>query len=49
MQITPEELKRAYAQMADEELIAIETDELTEVARECHAAEMERRVHPAGG
>jgi hypothetical protein len=43
MQITPEELKRAYSRMGDEELLAIETDELTEVARRCHAAEMEHR------
>jgi hypothetical protein len=43
MQITPEELKRAYREMSDGELLAIETDELTEVAQKCHTAEMERR------
>jgi hypothetical protein len=43
MQITPEELKRAYRRMSDEELVAMDTDDLTEVARNCHADEMERR------
>jgi hypothetical protein len=43
MQITREELKAAYRKMADEELVALETDDLTEVARNLHAEEMERR------
>jgi len=43
MQITPEELKRAYREMGDEELLAMETDDLTETARKLHAAEIERR------
>jgi hypothetical protein len=43
MQITPEELKRAYRNMSDEELLAMDTADLTEVARNCHAGEMASR------
>src|SRR5580765_4371897 len=43
MRITPDELKQSYRKMSDEELLAIDTDELTEVARQCHAEEIERR------
>jgi len=43
MRITPEELKKSYARMSDEELLAIDSDELTDVARECHTGELERR------
>ncbi len=43
MRITPEELKQAYRQMSDEELFAINRGELTDVARQCHDGEIERR------
>jgi hypothetical protein len=43
MRITPEELKRSYGKMSNEELLAIDTDDLTDVARQCHAGELERR------
>jgi hypothetical protein len=43
MRITPEELKQAYRNMSDEELLAIETDDLTDVAQQCHTDELERR------
>ena len=35
MKITAEELKRAYRDMSDQELLSINRDELTEVARNC--------------
>ena len=43
MKITPEELKQSYRKMSDEELAAMDTDDLTDVARECHTDELERR------
>ena len=43
MRITPDELKQSYRKMSDEELLAMDTDDLTEVARQCHTDEVERR------
>lgn len=43
MEISAEDLKRQYRSMSEGELLAIDPDELTEVARKAHAAEMERR------
>lgn len=43
MEISAEELKRIYRDMADGELLSIDPDELTDTGRKAHAAEMERR------
>ena len=43
MRITPDELKESYRKMSNEELLALDTDDLTEVARQCHTDEVERR------
>ena len=43
VQINREELSRHYASLADEELLAMDPNELTEVALECYEAEMDRR------
>lgn len=43
MKITPEELKASYRQMSDEELLAMNRAELTDVARQCYDGEIERR------
>ena len=43
MQIDRDALSRQYRSMADEELLALEPAELTEVARKCYQAEIERR------
>lgn len=43
MEISAEDLKRHYRGMSDGELMAIDPDELTEVAHQVHTAEMQRR------
>jgi hypothetical protein len=43
MKITPEDLKASYRNMSDEELLAMDPAELTEMARKCYDGEMERR------
>ncbi|HUB31994.1 MAG TPA: antitoxin family protein [Bryobacteraceae bacterium] len=43
MKITPEEIKASYRRMPDDELQALDRDELTEVARSCYDQEMLRR------
>lgn len=43
MQIDREALSRHYASMSDEELLALEREELTEVAQKCYDHEIERR------
>jgi hypothetical protein len=43
MKITAEELKRAYHDMSDQELLSINRDELTEVGRNCLDAEIAER------
>jgi hypothetical protein len=39
----PEQLRRHYASLSDEELEAVEPNALTEVARTCYDTEMKRR------
>jgi len=43
MEIDREDLRRHYASLSDEELLALDRDELTEVAQKCYDREMERR------
>jgi hypothetical protein len=43
MKITPEDLKASYRNMSDEELLAMDRGELTDMARACYDGEMERR------
>jgi hypothetical protein len=43
MKITPEDLKASYSRMSDEELLAIDRGELTDMARQCYDAEAKRR------
>jgi hypothetical protein len=43
MQINPDELARHYESLSDEALGEINAEELTEVARQCYLAEVERR------
>ena len=43
MKITPEDLKASYRGMSDEELLAMDRVELTDMARKCYDGEMERR------
>ncbi len=43
MRITPEELARRYHSMSDEELLALDRAELTDIARQCYDREVERR------
>jgi hypothetical protein len=43
MKITPEELKASYRRMPDDELLALDQGELTEMARTCYDEEMLRR------
>jgi hypothetical protein len=43
VQINREDLSRHYASISDEELLAIDPSELTEVARECYDREVDRR------
>jgi hypothetical protein len=49
MKITPEDLKASYRQMPDAELLELNPDELTDVARKVWASEMERRGLHADG
>jgi hypothetical protein len=49
MKITSEELKAIYRNMSDEELLALDRGDLTEVALRVHSEELERRgFHPDG-
>jgi hypothetical protein len=43
MKITAEEIKAAYRQMSDDELLALNRGELTDVARKCYDEEVDRR------
>ena len=43
MKITAEDLSRSYRGMSDEELLVMDQDHLTDVARKCLEQEMERR------
>jgi pimeloyl-ACP methyl ester carboxylesterase len=43
LKVTAEDLKRRYASLPDEELLRLNPDELTELARTCHQAELRRR------
>lgn len=43
MNISSKDLERHYRDMSDGELLAIDPEELTDVGRKVHAAEMERR------
>jgi hypothetical protein len=43
MKLTAEDFTRQYREMSDEELLAIDPDELHDIARRCHQAEMTRR------
>jgi Protein of unknown function DUF104 len=43
MKITPEDLKASYRRMSDEELLAIDRGELTDVARQCYDDEAKQR------
>jgi hypothetical protein len=43
MKITAEELKRAYHDMSDQELLSMHRGELTDVALRCHDQELARR------
>src|SRR5690242_5276363 len=43
MQINSDDLRRHYASISDEELLSIERDDLTEVARDCYDREMQKR------
>jgi hypothetical protein len=43
MKITSEELKASYRRMPDDELLSLDREELTEVARACYDQEMLRR------
>jgi mannose/fructose/N-acetylgalactosamine-specific phosphotransferase system component IIB len=43
MKLTAEDFTRQYREMSDDELLAIDPDELHDVARKCHQAEMTRR------
>jgi hypothetical protein len=43
MKITSEDLKASYRNMSDEELLAMDRGQLTDVARACYDGEMERR------
>jgi hypothetical protein len=47
MKITPEDLKASYRRMSDEELLAMDRGELTDIARQCYDTEIERRGLPA--
>src|SRR6185369_1154560 len=43
MKLTAEDFTRQYREMSDDELLAIDPDELHDVARKCHQAEVMRR------
>jgi hypothetical protein len=43
MKITADDLSRSYRAMSDEQLLAMDQDELTDIARKTLEAEMERR------
>src|SRR5689334_1181236 len=43
MKISADELKQAYGNMSDGELLGLDRDELTDVARKCLADELARR------
>ncbi len=43
MKVTAEELRQRYAGLSDEEMIAIQRDDLGEVARDCYDEELRRR------
>ena len=43
MKVTTEDLRRHYASMPDAELFAVNRDDLTDLARPCYDAEVERR------
>ena len=43
MKITADDLSRSYRGMSDEELLVIDQEELTDMARSCLTKEMERR------
>jgi hypothetical protein len=43
MKITTEELQRIYGNMSDEELLSLDRDDLTDVARNLHGEELQRR------
>lgn len=43
MDVTAEDFRRHYESLSDEALLDIDTGELTELARSCHAEEMTRR------
>jgi len=43
MKLTAEDYRRNYAQMSDDEFLAIDRDELVDLARRCYDAELARR------
>ena len=43
MKITAQDLQRHYASLADEELLLLNRDDLTDLARPCYETELERR------
>lgn len=43
MDVTAEDFRRHYESLSDEALLEIDTGELTELARRCHAEELARR------
>jgi hypothetical protein len=43
MKLTAEDFKRQYRAMSDEELLAMDPDELQDIARKCYQAEVTRR------
>jgi hypothetical protein len=43
MKITADDLRRSYRSMSDEELLSMDQDHLTDIARQCLEEEMERR------
>jgi hypothetical protein len=47
MKFSADDFKRIYAEMPDEELRSLVRAELTEVARQCYDAELQRRGLPA--
>ena len=43
MRITPDELKQAYRNMSDDELMSLDRDDLTDVAIKIHDEELQRQ------
>ncbi len=49
MRATPEDLRRTYASLTDEQLLDLDPSELTDTALECYQQEMSRRRLAEGG